>query len=134
MNRMQNYLLSLLGLGSLLFVAFNWSLVWQEVTISFLFIDIPLQPYVWLVAVGFGVAAVNRWLAAAELRTQRRRAEQEIQRVKAEAMDAHIREVDTIAEKVQQRLQENLLLLARAPADPAPGADDAPATPKESRE
>jgi len=132
LRRLQNLLLLAWALVLLLFLAFNWSLVWREIPIRYLFMDVPLQPFLWLLVGGLGVAGALRVLAAMEERALRRHAEREVNRIKAEALDAHTREVEQIAERVHQRLEQKLpqLMQLRAQEEAAAAAPaEGPAKP-----
>jgi hypothetical protein len=128
MNRLQNLVLVIWAVVLLLFVAFNWQMIWKPVDVVFLFMDFNLSLLLWLVLAGFGVALLLRVLASGAVRTGRRRAEKEIHMIKAKAFDGVTDEFERMVNDVKKHLDERIRsLTAQAPAPPVSSPE--PATP-----
>ncbi len=135
MSRLQNLILVLWGVVLLLFAAFNWQLIWEPEQIVFLFMDFEFSLLLWLVVSAFAVALVLRLLAGVGNRTNLRKADKEINSIKARAFDGVSGEFDKLVREmkdhVDERIERITSLLSSAPATPPPepGASAAPAAP-----
>ena len=140
MNRIMNAVLVVWVVVLLLFVAFNWQLVWRPVDVVFLFQEFSMPILLWLVLGGTGTAIALRLLADLEMRAKRRRADKEIQATKAQAFDNLTSEFDKMMSQLQTQLGDRIQsLLGGQPAAPAaegepPGTDSEDASPQLSPE
>ena len=134
MNRFQNAVLVVWVVVLLLFVAFNWQMVWRPVEIVFLFQQIYIPVILWLVLGGIAAAGVLRGLSELEVRSRRKRSDKEIHAIKAKAFDGLTREVDKLVTQLQSQLGDRAVE-NEAPAEkPPPAKDDDDAPPQLSPE
>ena len=127
MNRIMNAVLVVWVVVLLLFVAFNWQLVWRPVDVVFLFQEFSMPILMWLVLGGTGTAVALRLLADLEMRAKRRRADKEIQATKAKAFDNLTAEFDKMMGQLQTQLSDRIqALLGGQPAAPAAEGEQSP--------
>ena len=127
MNRLQNVVLAVWAVLVLLFVAFNWKLIGEQVDVSYLFMDFRVKFYLWMVLVALGVPAALRILAEVDARTKRRRADRELHLIKSKAFDGLTGEFDKMVRQLQEQLGERIHgMLSEHGFDPGPPAAEEP--------
>lgn len=142
MNRIQNALLVVWVVVLLLFVAFNWQMVWRPQDVVFLFQEFTMPIMMWLVLGGIAAAGTLRVLSEMEVRTRRRRADKEIHAIKSKAFDSLTGEFEKMMSQMQNQLGERIETMlggqAAASGDtagsPPPAKDGGDSTPQLSAE
>ena len=147
MNRVENLLLVAWTVVLLLLVAFNWRLVLEPIGFSYLFFDLQLRLYLWLILGAFAMPLTLRLLAGLGSRTSQRRSEREINLIKAKAFDGLAGDFETMVKQLQENLENRIreVLTEQAAknrepvaADPNPAEEaaeapaEAPAEPTET--
>ena len=143
MNRVENLLLVVWTVVLLLLVAFNWRLFLEPVGFSYLFFDLQLRLYLWLILGAFAMPLTLRLMAGLSSRTSQRRSEREINLIKAKAFDGLAGDFETMVKQLQENLENRIreVLTEQAAknrepvaADPNPAeeAAEAPAEPTET--
>ena len=108
MNRVGNLLLVVWTVVLLLVVAFNWRLVLQPTGFSYLFFDLELRLYLWLIVGAFAMPLALWLLAGLSSRTSQRRSEKEINLIKAKAFDGLAGDFENMVKQLQENLENRI--------------------------
>lgn len=134
MNRLQNAVFVVWVVVLLLFVAFNWQMVWRPVTVVFLFQEFSMPIILWLVLGGVAAAGVLRAMAELEARTRRKRADKEIHAVKAKAFDGMTGEFDKLVANLQTQLGDRIQTMLGGQGAEKETMEEAPKPAKEDED
>ena len=123
MHRLQTIVLVVWVVFVLLLALFNWSLLWRVEPVEFLFVEFELSLFLWFALLGVGVAAALRAMSWSEARAAAKRLGREIDRLKAQAFDERSGELDNLATRIQEKVEEALKTIVAARNDPPPAPE-----------
>ena len=124
MHRLQTIVLVVWVGFVLLLALFNWSLLWRVEPVEFLFVEFESSLFLWVALLGVGVAVALRAMSGSEARTAAKRLGREIDRLKAQAFDERSGELDNLATRIQEKVEEALKTIVAARNDPPPAPEE----------
>ncbi len=114
MRSLQNIILVLWAVVLLLFLAFNWQLVWRPLDFNILFMDFQMRLLFWPNVVALVAAAFMSLLGAMETRSLQRRMSQSMDKLSAHVHSERSKELEELLGRVEGRFKE---MLGKLPAE-----------------
>jgi hypothetical protein len=108
MRRAQNILLGLWVAALIVLALFNWSLLSRPEPVVFLFAEFESAWGLWLLGLALLFPVLMRLIAWADSRWTERRAQTELQRLKAKAFDERGAELEQLARSIQERVETSV--------------------------
>ena len=108
MKRVQNIIMGLWIIIILLFVLFNWDLLWREEPVTFLFVEFLMPWAFWAAILALALPLLFRWMGAVDIRVHDRRTEKKIAELKAKAFDQRGAELENLVQRIQSGIESTV--------------------------